>query len=218
MIDYLKTNHLGILIIIVLMGMSFMGDDNLGALDTTTNTNPQVFNQSISINESGGNFDFRVEGDTETALLFTDASTDQVGIGTTTPQVTFQVDGTFVQGGSKFSTTTSDAGTFTAAQMCDNALITADLDTSSVTLTMPTAALLMADCVQAIGDSKTILFENSTTTAAITATIAAGANVILVEHDGGDVIIPGDEWAEIMFLNIDGTNVYMSVKSMRDAD
>ena len=39
-----------------------------------------------------------------------------------------------VFGGSKLSTTTSGAGTFTAAQMCDNALITATPDAGAVTL------------------------------------------------------------------------------------
>lgn len=37
------------------------------------------------INEAGGSFDFRVEGDTDTSLLFADASTDRVGVGTVLP-------------------------------------------------------------------------------------------------------------------------------------
>lgn len=41
-------------------------------------------------NESGGDFDFRVESDTNTALLFTDASTDRIGIGTSSP--TYKLD------------------------------------------------------------------------------------------------------------------------------
>ena len=125
---------------------------------------------------------------------------------------------TLVFGGSKLSTTTNAAGTFTAAQMCDNALITATPNVGAVTLTMPTAALLIADCIPATGDTKLVLFENATTTAGITTTLAAGAAVILTEHDGGDVVIPGDEWAEVMFVNLDGTNVYMRVMSVRDAD
>jgi len=45
------------------------------------------------INESGGNNDFRVEGDTDTNLLFVDASTDRIGVGTATPDVKFHVNG-----------------------------------------------------------------------------------------------------------------------------
>lgn len=39
----------------------------------------------ISINEGGGDVNFRVEGDTDSNLLFVDAGTDKVGIGTATP-------------------------------------------------------------------------------------------------------------------------------------
>jgi hypothetical protein len=39
----------------------------------------------ITLNEPGNNMDFRVEGDTDANLLFTDASADAVGIGTNAP-------------------------------------------------------------------------------------------------------------------------------------
>jgi hypothetical protein len=42
--------------------------------------------KQVVVNESGSNVDFRVEGDTDASLLFVDASTDRVGIGTTSPQ------------------------------------------------------------------------------------------------------------------------------------
>ena len=38
------------------------------------------------VNDTGGSFDFRVEGDTDANLLFADASTDFVGVGTNSPQ------------------------------------------------------------------------------------------------------------------------------------
>ena len=47
----------------------------------------------VVVNGNGGDVDFRVEGDTDEYLLFTDASTDRVGIGTSTPAATFHVDG-----------------------------------------------------------------------------------------------------------------------------
>lgn len=43
-------------------------------------------------NEIGGNFDTRIEGDTDQNLVFVDASTDRVGIGTATPQEKLDVD------------------------------------------------------------------------------------------------------------------------------
>ena len=41
--------------------------------------------KQVVVNESGSNVDFRVEGDTDTHLIFADASTDRVGIGTSSP-------------------------------------------------------------------------------------------------------------------------------------
>jgi hypothetical protein len=44
-------------------------------------------------NEAGADKDFRVEGDADANLLFVDASTDRVGVGTNTPSVKFDVSG-----------------------------------------------------------------------------------------------------------------------------
>ena len=46
---------------------------------------------SFVFNEAGADKDFRVEGDSEENLLFVDASTDRVGIGTATPASHFEV-------------------------------------------------------------------------------------------------------------------------------
>jgi hypothetical protein len=46
-------------------------------------------------NEAGADKDARFEGDTDQNLLFTDASTDRVGVGTSTPVAKFQVNGSF---------------------------------------------------------------------------------------------------------------------------
>lgn len=54
-----------------------------------------IFNRGhIIANESGENFDFRVEGDSDVNLFFTDASTDNVGIGTNSPSEKLEVNGT----------------------------------------------------------------------------------------------------------------------------
>jgi hypothetical protein len=51
-------------------------------------------NSEFTVNEQGANLDLRVEGDTDTNLLFTDASTDRVGIGTSSPSYKLDVVGT----------------------------------------------------------------------------------------------------------------------------
>ncbi|MEZ4156371.1 MAG: hypothetical protein R3B52_00125 [Candidatus Paceibacterota bacterium] len=43
-------------------------------------------------NEDGADSDFRIEGDTATNLFFVDASTDRIGIGTSTPAATLSID------------------------------------------------------------------------------------------------------------------------------
>lgn len=55
--------------------------------------NPQD-GSGVVINEQGRDSDFRVEGDTDQNLLFTDASTDRIGIGTSSPQAKLDVNGT----------------------------------------------------------------------------------------------------------------------------
>jgi len=45
----------------------------------------------LVINESGASVDFRVEGDTNANLLFVDASTDRVGIGTSSPNTALEI-------------------------------------------------------------------------------------------------------------------------------
>jgi hypothetical protein len=50
-------------------------------------------NNAAVFNESGADKDFRIEGDTNVNLFFSDASTDRVGIGTSTPASTLDVNG-----------------------------------------------------------------------------------------------------------------------------
>ena len=82
------------------------GYPNLVTIGATTDDNPTsgtlengkgnnltsvTFDGAVVVNESGGNNDFRVEGDTEANLIFADASTDRVGIGTNSPSAALEV-------------------------------------------------------------------------------------------------------------------------------
>jgi hypothetical protein len=71
---------------------------NVGGVATVTGGS--VLNGGVVINEPGADVDFRVEGDTDANLIFADASTDRVGVGTSTPGTKLHVtgsDGLFVQ-------------------------------------------------------------------------------------------------------------------------
>jgi hypothetical protein len=61
---------------------------------TNSRSNFRTSSTQSVFNESGADIDFRVEGDTDANLLFVDASTDRVGIGTSSPTHKLQVTGT----------------------------------------------------------------------------------------------------------------------------
>ena len=62
-------------------------------LSTTGGTilNGLTINAALIVNENGGAFDFRVEGDTNENMLFADASEDRIGIGTNIPDYPLHV-------------------------------------------------------------------------------------------------------------------------------
>jgi hypothetical protein len=68
--------------------------DNSGVLELQSNGATQftLGSSSVVINEAGADVDFRVEGDTDSNLLFVDASTDRVGVGTNAPTQKLDVD------------------------------------------------------------------------------------------------------------------------------
>ena len=65
---------------------------NTKGLVFSTRTNETV------INDGAADYDFRVEGDTDDYLLFTDGSTDRVAISTTAPAAKLHVEGDFKVG------------------------------------------------------------------------------------------------------------------------
>lgn len=73
---------------------------NAALTGTVTVTGDSSLNGAVVINEGGADKDTRIEGDTDTNLVFVDASTDQVGIGTNTPGSKLDVKGTLRLSGS----------------------------------------------------------------------------------------------------------------------
>ena len=81
-------------------------------------------------NESGADKDFRIEGDTDTEILMVDASADAVGISTTTPASTIDIQGSM---GLKVTTITSA----TTLDQTHNVVL---CNTGTYTVTLPAAA------------------------------------------------------------------------------
>lgn len=76
-------------------GIRIAGDVTLYSSASNTLKTDDNLNVDLGFvaNEIGGDNDCRIEGDTDTNLLFTDASTDRVGVGTNAPDAKFDVAG-----------------------------------------------------------------------------------------------------------------------------
>ena len=136
-------------------------------------------------NDAGADVDQRIEGDTDANLVFVDASTDRVGIGTATPTAKLQVNGSFALAAPVTVTTdyTVAAGvTFIISNRG-----------ATNTLTLPTAAsnsgrILVISTIQAF------------------TVISASSNVVpRAGGSAGTAILPNTDGAWAMLV-CDGTN------------
>jgi len=123
----------------------------------------------------------------------------------------------FTSGGATTSSTTAASMTLAATDVCDNSLLEITPTVGNITMTFPTAALLIADCVPNIGDQRKFWMFNASSTAS-TITIADGADCIHVEGEGLTTVIDNDEWGEITFMNLDGARCMLDVEIRQDAD
>jgi len=73
-------------------GIFFPAADNIG-FATNGVERAKVGNSETVFNDGGANVDFRVEGDTDANLLFVDASSESIGIGTSSPTSKLYVEG-----------------------------------------------------------------------------------------------------------------------------
>jgi hypothetical protein len=81
--------------------ITFTGDLDTGiyspganqvAISTNGTERVEFGTSEVVFNDGGENYDFRIEGDTEANLFFVDASTDRVGLGTSSPQELLDID------------------------------------------------------------------------------------------------------------------------------
>ena len=69
----------------------FLSAANTLKLATASTERLKIDGTELVVNDTGASVDFRVEGDTEANLLFVDASTDRIGIGTNSPSSPLEV-------------------------------------------------------------------------------------------------------------------------------
>jgi hypothetical protein len=73
-------------------GIYSPGADQL-AISTNAVERVEFGTSEVVFNDGGENYDFRIEGDTNANLFFVDASTDRVGLGTSSPNESLEVAG-----------------------------------------------------------------------------------------------------------------------------
>lgn len=161
--------------------------------ETKKQTRAEIFqnipDMSISgtfvFNDAGADKDFRAEGDTDANLLFLDASTDRVGVGTNTPTAKLQVNGSFALN-APVTVTTDYTVAATANFIISNRA-------ASNTLTLPAAA----------SNTGRILYVSTIQAQTV---VSASSNV--VPRAGGTAttsILPATDGAWAMLV-CDGTN------------
>lgn len=146
------------------------------------------FADTLVFNEAGADKDARFEGDTDANLLFTDASTDRVGIGTSTPIAKLHVNGSFA-----LSVPVTVTTNYTVAAT-DTTIINNRAATN--TLTLPAAAsfggrilrILTRQAQTVVSASSNVVQKGggAATTAILPATIGAWADL---QSDGTNWII-----------------------------
>lgn len=87
---------------------------------------------SFTHNDAGADKDARFEGVGDPVLLFTDASTDRVGVGTSTPMAKFQVNGSFA--------TSAPIGITANYVVTNNDFVIFSFSTTTITITLPDPA------------------------------------------------------------------------------
>lgn len=136
-------------------------------------------------NEAGADKDARFEGDTDQNLLFTDASTDRVGVGTATPTAKLQVNGSVA-----FPAPVTVTTDYTVA---DNVVFIISNRAGSNTITLPTPA----------NNTGRVLFISTIQAQTV---VSASSNVVPREGGvAGTPILPNTDGAWSMLV-CDGTN------------
>jgi hypothetical protein len=87
--------------------------------------------RDVIINEEGRDIDFRIEGDSDTSLFFTDASTDRIGIGTNSPDTKLHVSSGTVLLGSVFDKPTNSTFDAADAQLILGGAFNAEFNTGT---------------------------------------------------------------------------------------
>lgn len=125
-------------------------------------------------------------------------------------------DGDIIQGGGVKNYGRKASMSLTAADLCDNTWIQINpyfnyttFDDTGASVSFPTSATLIADCVPNPGDWKEVWIENTATSSARNIEVDDATDYELMKpgDTGVQTIITEDEIGLVRFFNLDGTSV-----------
>ena len=148
---------------------------------------------AVVVNESGGDKDFRIEGDTDTDLFFVDASADYVGIGKNNPTSKLDVDGTIKDSAGNVRAIPQSG----SAKTTSYTLATGDVGEfieigSGGSITIPDTTFSAGDAIS--------LFNNTTGDITVTCTITT-AYIAGADSDVASVTLATRGVATILFIS-----------------
>ena len=134
---------------------------SVGTLTGLTVSGTSSLDGAVTVNDAGADVDFRVEGDTEANLLFADASTDRIGIGTNTPAHRFHLVGTgYIQQMIERATVSATAatGTINYDALTQAVLFYTSNASANWTVNLRGSSTVSMATLLAVGDSITLTF------------------------------------------------------------
>ena len=124
----------------------------------------------------------------------------------------------FTQGAGALATSTSGAATtLTQTDLLANNFISLTINIGNFTYTLP-ATSTMTSLIPGTGDMREWIFENATTTAASTLTIAAGTGIDLISVTTADDVIDGTEYSRLTCIRQADTDVTCIVSELLASD
>jgi hypothetical protein len=179
-------------------------DDNL------TVSNSLVVNKSMVVNQEGGDYDFRVESDTRSAMLFVDASTDRVGINTDAPQQTLEVRGKVLIEANNAGLTDpnnelilSDSDTTTATDQLMGAISFNTKDASNP----GTAAKIQTRATNSLGSGELQIWSGTAPTLAKNAMFRGDQVVFNEDSNDMDFRVESNTNTHALFVNAENSRV-----------
>lgn len=148
-------------------------------------------NSAVIVNSNGADQDTRISGDNDNNLFFTDASTDKVGIGTSTPAEKLDVAGNLaISNGFLSFSQTPQSATGNAAASLSTAITNFTLSSGSDSLSLATGTTGQVKIINVIAGAGSVSINVATRVGFTTVNSSTvGASITLLALTSGWIIL-----------------------------